>query len=215
MNKGTAIDLILLQVNGGKLSLDNAVKAPEVSAYLDTAFASALKQSVFESLGLDRTIVGSSPISPTYGVTAPIYSSFKGTPVKDTNRNLYRLDLPPTLPLINDWHIQVVYPEKNPNVPYVRLRTATSMAGAENLIQDMYHVETNAIYFHNFAVPACSVIAMIAKSVSSLTNEDEIPYPDEVIAVALNVAAEWFSRQAATPADNIANNKATNEMGNA
>lgn len=206
MTKGAVIDLILLNVLGGKLSDDANVQRGEVDAYLDIAYAMAAKAVVVESLSLQ----GASQMGAAFNT---VLSPFTGTPTKDSDRDLWRLDLPRVLPVEGNDGVVIVYPQKNPSMPYLRMDNAISYAGASHLgdLMPSFHVESNVVWFHNYPMPVHPVVAMICPSVSAQEDTDELAYPEGITARALQYAEAWFRKQRETMADPTSNDKDLNE----
>lgn len=207
ITKTEAIDLILLNVLGGKLSDDANVQRGEVDAYMDIAYGLAIKNVVVEQQLSEKTL---SQLGAAFNHVMVPYT---GTPTKDEARSLWRLDLPAILPAAGNDGVGMVYPEKNPSMPYVRMDNAISFAGSPQLLSIMpsFHVEGSIVWLHAYSMPVHPLIAMICPSVSLMDPEEEIKYPDAVTGNALKIAVEWFRGQRETLADPISNDKDLNE----
>jgi hypothetical protein len=217
MTKANAIDIVLIYANGGKLSIDSNVKRVDIEVYFDVAMAAAVKAGVFDGIAAERNYSGSAAVLPNYGVTSQIYSPYEGTPVKDPVTGLYILQLPKVLALDNDWAIQAAFPDKGKD-PYLRMRSRFSMRGIEGVMgaNGFYHIEyTDAgpiLYFQNLSLPVCQVRCLIAKAPSSVEADDELPYQDDIVMKAIEVAKAHFQGQRSIPADNLLNTKDVNEV---
>lgn len=219
MTKANAIDLVLLYVLGGKLSQDSNVKRIDIETYFDVAMAAAVKAGVFDGIAAERNYSGSAAVLPNYGVTSQIYSPYEGTPTQDPVTGLYILQLPKVIALDNDWAIQAAFPDKGKD-PYIRMRSRFSMRGVEGIMgaNGFYHIEYTdlgpVLYFQNLSLPVCQVRCLIAKAPSAVEDDAELPYQDDIVLKAIEIAKAHFQGQRSLPADNLANTKDVNEMTN-
>lgn len=208
MTKGEVIDLILLSVNGGKLSDDANVQRGEIAAYMNIAFATAAKAMV---VGDRALAMRQQPYLAGAGFSA-LYKPYIATPVKDESRGLHVVDLPDTASSSDMDGVGVIYPIKNPSAPYIRMLTAIGHAGMPALAAfPSFHVEDGKVFFHNLALPVGQLVINHMPGVVGLGDDDAIPYSDEVIGLAIQAAESWFRRQRETRADDVSDDKDLNE----
>ena len=212
MTRKEAVDLVLLAVLGGKLSDDANVQRAEVEAYMNVAYAGAIKAVVVDGQALQSSPkTGSAQLGSALN---NLYKPHVGTPEKDDDRNMWKLVLPGVLPLPGSSGVSIVYPQKNPNLPYMRFDNAIAAAGAAHITSVMpaFHVEEATIWFHAYPLPVHPVVAMCCPSIDTFGADEELPFPKEVDGVALKLATDWFRDQRQTMADNISDDKDLNEQ---
>lgn len=215
MTKGELVELVLLGFTGGKLSADSNIKRDEIRVYLPAALSAALRDAIFEQRGQARADLAAGllfdlDLDPNY------YTPFTATPTYDTVRKVYYIDLPKLADLPYGWATRVAYSQVNPMMPFVKMRSATAFAGADNLIGSVTgfwvdHTETPRMNFVGYQLPVCPVIAEIAKDASVLEDSDLLPYPGHVINRAIMQCERKFNIQCSRPADNLSDNKDVNE----
>lgn len=217
MTKGQAIDLVFINLGGGKLSQDNAVKRHEIAVYLDTALGTALKSALFAAKSIAR---GERAQAMLYETSIPegYYTTFEGTPTYDSDRNTYSMTLPKAIVMEYGWGVRNPRAKKNPGADFVRLPNPSAMAGAESVFDGLYSYWTEeitddtVIFFNNLPSPVCPMLVSLISAPSALDDDDEIKLPQDVVDAAVKLAVQFFEPQAGRRADLRQDDKAPNEQ---
>jgi len=215
MTKGTLIDLILLGVTGGKLSVDNNVWRDDIAAYLPAAVAEAVKRDAFEKRAEARQDLALTGLFEFFW-PVEFFKEVIATPVKDTVSDKYYIELPALLDLPNGWNVGSARPVGTFDVDYIRLPGFQSAIGLQDIGQTFYWVSNRAgkfrAYFSSLPFPIQDVAVLAAVSPSDLDDGDEVPIPPGMENYVIQTAVRHFTGQATMPADAILDDKGINEQ---
>lgn len=216
MTVGEAVDLVLLAVNGGRLTQESSVQRAEIRALLPVAIdrfltiEMRLRQSDARQDGAD----GFSSIWDD----GSFFGIYTLTPVKDTTRNMFYVTLPGVLVhMPKQRAISTVHPVKYPTQPFVKASHPSTLAGAEGILggQTFYWPETAAdatkVWLYNYTGFDCDVEVWALLSTVSLDDTDQLPVPGNIIPDALEWLRNWFMQQRGTVADNDKDDSDINE----
>lgn len=217
MTKAQVIDLVYINLGGGKVSQDNAVKRHEIAVYLDTALGTALKSALFASKSTAR---GERSQGMLFESSIPegYYTTFEGTPTYDSARASYSMTLPKAIVMEHGWGVRNPRAKKNPVADFVRLPNPSAMAGSESVFSGVYSYWTEeiddatVIFFNNLPAPICPMLVSVISAPSSLDDDDEIKLPQDVVDAAVRLAVQFFEPQAGRRADLRQDDKAPNEQ---
>lgn len=214
MTKGVLVDLILLAVSGGKLSIDNNVWRDDIAAYLPAVVAEAVRQDAYQKRAESRADMAVTGILDFF-TPVEFYKEVVATPVLDPVTKKYYVILPELLDLPAGWNVQSARPAGTFDADYIRLPGFQSFIGAQELGQPFFWVQKKGIefrmYFSAMLEPVQAVAAMVAVSPSALEDGDELPIPAGLERWVIDTAVQHFRGQAGIPADSIYDDKGVNE----
>ena len=207
MTKAEIIDIVLLNVSGGRLSADIDVRREDISALVSPAIAAALQQYLDESLNRDRALLsltGAKGHQP-----GAIFSvTYKLTPIKDDARNKYYVELPGRLLLVaNNLGLVSVHPEEGDDYPCRVVGGQLEIQGLEPTgIVFVWHEligGNSRVYFSNLPLPSGSQIVRASIDPGGYGEDDNLPLPSGVDMVAIDLLTRHFMRQVGMPQDQM------------
>lgn len=215
MTKAEAVDIIYLHLNGGKASVDNNLKRDEIAVYFPTALGVAVKNNIFELKQMFRQEKNSGDLLFENSIPEAYYTTFEGTPENDTERMVYKLQLPKLMALPYGWAVRNPRAKKNPSADFARLPNASFQSSFPSVFSGAltYWTEettsATTIYFNNLPAPVCPMLVSIIKNPADINDDDKIDAPEDVINTAIRLTTEYFRDK--TPASRRHDDKGVNE----
>lgn len=215
MTKAEAVDIVYLQLNGGKASSDNNTKRDEIAVYFPTALGTAIKMAIFELKQIAGSEKGSGDIMFEKSLPEGFFTTFSGTPEYDSDRCVYKLDLPKTIALMQGWAVRNPRAKKNPSADFFRLPNATMISSFESVFSGAFTYWTEdesdktVLYLNNLPAPICPMLVSVIKDPSDIEDDDKIDAPQDVINTAIRLTTEYFRDM--TPASRRHDDKGTKE----
>lgn len=216
MTKAEAVDVIFLNVNGGKASADAAVKRHEIEAYFGEALESAIKGQLYEVKNSAKSDKGSGLLFED-AIPESFYTTLEFTPEKDSSRGVWTATLPKVVSIENGWGVRHPRPKANPVKDYIRLPhagVASAMPAAFRGAQ-MYWTEeddeSTYLYMDGVSTPVCTHLVSIIKNPKFQDGGDELNAPKDAVNNAILQSTQYFMNQARYPASERLDDKAPNE----
>lgn len=202
------VDLILLNVNGGRFSSEAAVQRPDVETYAPIACHAVIKKSVFEMRSMSRA-EGESPV-----LEGAYYQTYILDIETDTDRNAKYVTLPGILQSLPAKHtLEGVFPPQAPQSRYTILDGPASIIGYMTDLTQCWHEvhdDVSRIYFYGNPEDICKVAVRAAMQISPMLGETTLPMPSGLVYEAIVACIEHFRGQRTNPADVILDNKDVN-----
>ena len=212
MTVGEAIDMVLLRVNGGRLTQESSVQRAEIRTLLPVVMDRFL--TIEKRMRKQESRQEGAPEPWDDGSFFGIYNL---TPQKDSVTGLWHVDLPGSLSQIGSGAISTVYPEKFPLLPFVPAKHPSLLAGANGIFGDQvfYYPEANGdstrISLVNYSGFGCDITVWALLSTVDLADTDQLPVPRSIQPDALEYMCQWFERQRGVIADNDKDDSDINE----
>ena len=215
MTKAEAVDVIYLQVNGGKASSDNNTKRDEIAVYFGTALGTAIKNSIFNTKSMANQDKAGGDVLFEKSLPEGYYTTFEGTPVSDTERMVSKIELPKLVALPYGWAIRSVRAKKNPSADYFRLPNPGFASVFESAFAGSWSYwteeesDSTTLFLNNVPAPICPMLVSIMRDPSDLADTDTIDAPQDVINEAINATTNYYLGQ--VPASRRHDDKGTKE----
>lgn len=216
MNKREAVELIFLNVNGGKFTDEAPVQIPDIEAYLPLALASAIKAAMFEEKNSARADKGQGILFED-ALPESFYTTYAFTPTKDNERGAWVASLPKAFGMEYGWGVRHPRPKANPGndffrLPHAGIASAMSAAfhGARMYWTEEADGETK-LFLTGVTPPVCEMLVSIIKDPKYQEDDEEIFAPKDALDNAVRAAVNFFRAQAGTPASERLDDKAINE----
>lgn len=199
------VDLVLLNVNGGRFSGESSVIRVDVESYVPAACHAVIRKSIFEARQLARA--ESEPVS----IDGGYYQTYILPVKEDTDRKVQYVALPGVLQSLPAKHsIDSVSPEGNPSGQfYVIQGPAFITDSADGLFTQCWHEvhgEESRIYIYG-GKSLCNVVVRVAMSISSMLGDSHLPLPIGLEYEVIVACVEHFRQQKITPQDVVLDNK--------
>lgn len=215
MTKHEAVDLIFLNVNGGKFTQEVPVQRPDIEAYLPLALQSAIKAAMFSEKASARADRGSGLLFED-SLPESFYSTYQFTPTKSASRDAWYFQLPKALGMEYGWGVRHPRPIKT-GEPFIRLTSPSqvfAMPAAFHGARMYWTEETESstnLFLKGVPIPVCEMLVDIIRDPKYLDGDDEITAPKDAMDNAVQRAIAFFRQQAGTPASERQDDKAINE----
>lgn len=216
MTKAEAIDIIYLNLNGGKASSDNNVKRDEISVYFPVALGTAIKNHIFELKQMAAQDKSGGDVLFEKSLPEGLFSIVSGTPEFVDDRAAYRMVINKVLSLPNGWGIRNPRAKKNPGADFFRLSNPTMVSAFPDVFAGQFSYwteedgEATNVYFNNLPAPICPMVISVILDPKDLADDAELNAPKDVTDAAIRLATEYFSKQ--FPASRRFDDKGTREQ---
>ena len=198
MTKGEMIEQVYLKLADGRPSTDLNIHHADIESYMGAAVAKVLKDEI--RLEEDREIRKARLNRMSY-VGSPnneYLCTYTLEPQFDEVRRLKYITIEGGLQRITSNNgIEEVGPVNGD--PFVMVQSRSETIGIEFLPQTYYWFECDGdtnedrIYFQNFPVPGCKVIARVILDFTSLSADSTAPVPSHLIVDVLDLVAYWLT----------------------
>lgn len=198
MTKAEAVDIIYLNVNGGKASSDNNVKRDEIGVYFGAALGSAIKNHIFELKSMANQDKSGGDILFEKSLPEGFYTTFAGTPEYDEDRLVYKLDLGKILALPYGWGVRNPRAKKNPSADFIRLPNPSIASAFQSVFAGVFSywteesTDSTILYLNNLPAPICPMLVSIMADPIDQDDDDQLNTPKDVIDNAIKMATEYF-----------------------
>lgn len=214
MTKAEAVDIIYIELGGGKMSSDNNFKRDEIGVYLSAALGTAIKKHIFDLKQMAMQERASGDVLFEKSIPEGFYTTVSGTPEYDEERDVYSLLIDKTMALPYGWGVRNPRAKKNPSADFIRLPNASITSAFESIFAGVYSYWTEegptqtTIYFNNLPSPVCEVLVSVITDPSETADTDSLNAPKDVIENAIRLTTDYFRPR---PADRRQDDKGTNE----
>ena len=198
MTKAEAIDVVYLNVNGGKASSDNNVKRDEIGVYFGAALGTAVKAHIFELKSMANQDKAGQDILFEKSLPEGFYTTITGTPEYDSERASYWMSLGKVLALPYGWGVRNPRARKNPNADFIRLPNPSMASASTSVFSGVFSywteegTDTTKIYFNNLPAPICPMLVSVIGDPTDQDDDAQLNAPKDVIDSAIKAATEYF-----------------------
>ena len=196
MTKGQIIELIILRVNGGRLTNDTKVRREDVEVLL----SAAINYALLGQYTLYKRETGDNNIPEPYIATYPnVETNY------DQDRELYYIDLPSGIMVLpKNYGLQSVSPMKGvANFVQTNFNDRHHNQYYTNSFRDvtLFWMEGDKVYFQNLPTGVDKILVRLIQSFKELEDDDELAIPGGLEIDILKLMTEWFAGQRSFPAD--------------
>lgn len=208
--KKQLIDLIHLNVSGGRLSPDVDISRPNVAAMLPAFISEAITIYMRQERRERAQMMG---VAPSFGndVAGHFLSTYEINPVADDDRpGLYYAPLPGKVQIVpGNSGLGNVF-SKNMRGSYIKVGSQDELIGIQLVDTTFYWYEkqsdgTARLYFYNMGSPVCTLYTRLIVSLDDLAEDDIIPMPDAFAKSIIENMLLAYNNILGRPTDQVAN----------
>ena len=213
MSKAELVDLIYLNITGGKPSPDLNIQRVDIAALLPLILADAIKVFQQETRREQIEEIRLFGYSSSENVNSQFVRTFSVTPVYDEDTELYTVLLPKKVAILPfDRGINSLRPKIGPS--YIRVRSFDEVVGIDGYVNSYWHKNIDnvqKIYISNIGLPVCEHYLEIVVDFSDLDDDDDTYLPAGMNMYMLNQARQYLLGERQFPVDNVHDYKTDNK----
>lgn len=199
MTKAEIVELVLIRINGGKITGDTKIRKEDIASFL----ASAINYAVIRQYQINKDETGENEFPSAFIATYP------NVEVEvDDDRELSYIDLPARIiSLPKNYGLQSVSAMKGDSL-FIQTNFTDRHNNSyfSNSFADttLYWQEGQRVYFQNIATD--KVLVRLIQDLNDVDDDAQLPIPGGLEVEVLKIMENWFMGQRATPADYVVNN---------
>ena len=207
--KARAIEQIWFNVTGGNADPQSDVLKADIESYLPAAINAAIGENLTQ-----RKLMSLRERKPNNYKFSDLLLTQDYTPQYDETRKARKIELGYMLPSYSGEMPLVVLPSEGGN-SFPIFPSRGDLQGIEEVMAATSYVwierrtTGDVLFFGNFTCDNCSVTVQAACDYDSLSDESMMPIPDDLWAKIFAICEEYFTKQRATPSDELVDAKDT------